>query len=556
MKGVKGMKLLTGIMSMLLIMGIAPAIVLADVPMTVSYQCNLASAGEENLTEVDMTFILYQENGTTETWQETIEDIEVTNGIVSTVLGESVSLSQSIIDSSVWIGVKINNGEVLSPKTKLTSSVYAIRAAYADRFTQGVPVFDGSNVEDGTISGEALEDNSISSDKIADNGITADDIADNAIDTKKITTNIISVDAEDITNVVKTYDLTKEDQGLVLVEGQVTVNLPVPALENKGYKFTIKKTDDGLRRPCTEGCDVSSNIVTIKCGTSVSPYNINGTYFIENRTHQIFLEYRNSFVSLVSNGEFWYIVESNPAQDIFAPVPGNYGNMEDVELKADTPVNLTWTKATDCDVRSCDTCEEELSYMPYFSKGDKLTSLEIIRESGYPCLNSWISPENSLNLITAICDTSLAPEPYQGTFKVTVVVKDQFGNLAAYCPPGDNIPPEIYPTFWASPYSNKVNLLWNKATDMIEGTGTPDEYLTYSVYYTSVETGAQACLSDLDKNDPNEGVPCNVIAANSDEKATGTWNLAVRGTNIQLLDSNGLQCTVDVVNLQPETTYY
>jgi len=561
MKGFKGMKLLTGLLSMVLIMSFGASIVLADVdvPMTVSYQCNLASSDAGELTEtVNMTFYLYAADQTTVYWTETRNGIKVINGIVSVALGEIEPLTDGIIMSSAYIGVSVNGGDVMEPKSKLTSAMYAMRAAFADQFTGGAIAFDESNLSDNIVKGSSLIDNSITSDKIADGSVTSDDIADNAINSQKITTSFISVDAEDITTAAKEYILTKEDQGLVLVQGEVTIILPDPSADNKGERFTIKKTDDGLQRAC-DGCDIETNVVTIKCGNYTD--DIRGTMFIENRTNKIHLEYKNSFVSLVSNGEFWYIVECNPLQDIFPPIPGNNGIMEEVDLKANTPVTLTWTRATDCERQNCESaCKEQLYYMPYYSKGDKLTSLEIVRDSGLACKKDWIAPDPNEETITVECDTSdtdEAEEPYTDTFKVTVVVKDKYGNFSVYCPPGDNNAPNADKFFWISPEPKLVNLLWDSADDKktIDGkeTGSEKDNLTYSVYYIAGDN--KACLDSLDKNEPNTGDPCFVVPAIQKQNVSGTWDPSARGTTIQYRKGDKEQCTVDIENLEPDTKY-
>jgi len=553
MKGVKGMKLLTGIMSIMFIIGIAPANVLAEggVPMKLSYQCNLAGSGSADLTEVEMTFILYNVAGTAQTYSET-QTVKVTNGIVSTIIGEIVDLESAVVDSSAWIGISINDGPVMEPKAKLTSAMYAIRARYADELTEDIEIVDGSNIESGTLPGSALQADSITTATIKDGSVSADDLADDAINSKKLTTQVITVTEESIEGAIDEYTLEEEDQGLILVSGDVKILLPVPSTENSGDKYTIKKIDDGLQRSC-DGCDIDSDIVTIECGTLDDPYDLSGTtYYIEGRTHQIFLEYKNAFVTLISNGKNWYIVDSAPIQDIFAPIPGDGGTMGDVDLKANSAVTLTWTKATDCDDRRCDDCDDELSYMAYFSKGEKLTSLQIIRDSGYPCFTDWKEYAGQ-DIINDVCDPPNTAEAYEGTYKVNVVVKDKFGNVAPYCPPGDNIAPEALRPFWASPFEAYVNLLWNKATDNEKGT-LQDE-LTYSVYYTKSANG-RTCLSNLIKNDPPDPdtSACAIVTHRKSQAAEGTWSAVTRGEDIQTINTNQLTC--DVLNLEKKTVYY
>ena len=550
MKGFKGMKLLKSFLSMMLILGFGSSIVIAvDVPMTVSYQCNLASSNAGELTEsskVNMTFYLYASDESTIIWSEPRNNLDVVNGIVSVVLGESGNLTEAHIDGAEYIGVSVNGGAVMEPKTKLTSAMYAIRAKYADHFTPGVPAFDDSNLSPGIISGTALAEDSITSIAIKDGSITSEDLADNAINSRKITTSFTAVSEEDITTINKDYHLTKEDQGIIFVEGAVNIILDEPGQDNIGERYTIKKIDDGLQRPCKESCKILTNVVTIKCGAHTD--NIKETMKIEGRTNEIYLEFKNSYVTLISNGLFWYIIDSNPPQDIYAPVPGNFGNMaEDIELLANTPVQLTFTKATDCDLRRCDTCEEELEYMIYYSTGDKLTSLDIIRDKGFPCKNTWFTDEEEI--IIAECDTSVAETPYTGPFKVNVVVRDKYGNMAAYCPPGDNTPPEADIDFWVNPTSSKANLLWNRASD----NKTDDDKLTYTIYYSKVES---VCVQDLDQNEPDtDPNSCNVQIPIKDAVPSGTWDSSVRGTNPQLT-SGGTQCIVDLLDLTTGTYYF
>jgi len=571
MKGFKRMKLLTGLLSMLLIMGMGSSVVLADVPTTVSYQCKLESAGED-LTQVDMVFyLLADDEDTAEAaiWTYTATDVDVINGIVSIELGKdaAVPLTEGLVASAEYIGIKVGDGAMMQPPTKLTSSMYAIRAKYADEFTQGAIAFDDSNLSDNIVAGSSLKDESVSTEKIKNGTITSEDLADGSITNEKITTLFRSVD-EDVTGPSKEYELLAGDQGLVLVEGDITIQLPTPANENKGARYTIKKVDDGITRSCSD-CEIETNIITIKCGTYSD--NIKENMCIDRRIDKVYLEYKNAFASFVSDGSNWFIVESNPPQDIYSPVPGNEGTVEDVELSPGQPVTLTWTKADDCDRRRCeDSCPDSLYYMPYFSKGEKLDSLDAVREKGISCRNEWLSFDPSQTTLTTVCDPTDAEqvaEPYNDTYKVNVVVKDKAGNLAIYCPPGDNTPPEAPASYWVNPINDKhyVNLLWDRAEDKAKEGITPTEkdQLTYSIYYVEGED-EEGCLSNLVEELPEQKVGCeHVQNPHAKVKAITDFDPGTRPATATIYKESETKATVDVGAdgendpgaLKPGTTY-
>ncbi|MBF0452504.1 MAG: hypothetical protein HQK75_17510, partial [Candidatus Magnetomorum sp.] len=279
---------------------------------------------------------------------------------------------------------------------------------------------------------------------------------------------------------------------------------------------------------------------------------LTGTKKIENRTYKVTLEYKNAHVSLVSNGEFWYITDSNPPVDIFNPVPGNNGAIGDVVLE--NPVTLTWAEATDCDRRSCDSCTKSLYYMPVYSKSasDKLKTLEDVLTTGYKCRSSWLQ-----DITTVECNTATAPDPYTGTFRVNVVVRDEAGNMSVYCPPGDNEPPVVnsqYITY--SAFKDAVNgqiiyLQWDVASS-----DNKDEVseLKYSVYYSTYDA---SCLEGLDLDEPPiPDAQCNNVTAINKQQPLTIWNPATRGDALQYKDNDADMVVVDLRNLISSTQYF
>ena len=578
MKDLKSLKLLTGLLSILLITGFGMTVASAsvDVPMKLSYQCNIAKAvaGGSALTNVStMTFFLCSDsacNTTISTLRKT--NVGVVNGIVSVVLGDSdliganpVSISNAC-QNATHLGLKINNGSLLQPVSELTTSMYAVRARYADSISEGVNLTNVTlpALPPNVIPGTAIMDNSITgSVKIAPKSITKEEIADNIFDSAKMTTHFVP-DVDD--NKV----LTSDDQGIIFVEGQTTITLPDPT-KNSGAKFTIKKTDDSIQRPCLgkPTCDIlaQTSYVSIKAGLAAG--EANKVTPIEGRTNEIHLFHKNSFVTLISDGNFWHIIGSNPPQDIFPPIPGNYGKVEnDNEIQAGANVTLSWTRANDCDLRRCDICsscpecadQQNLKYMVYYSKdAAKLTTLAAIREFGQECLPNWIEGSATEEMITATCyPADAAGDNYTKDFKLNIVVKDRYGNKGIYCSPGDNTPPEVASDrFYTSPYHGQgiISIRWSKADDTYDGSieGDDESQLRYAIYYINAdvdEAHAQDCLTNLNIAKLPTSCTFQPIVG-----PAVPINVQTDPTKIRQNPTNATECEVDIENVQAGTYY-
>jgi len=522
MKVLKGSKLLISVLSIMLTIGFGMSVATAtvEVPQTLSYQCNIASTEGTGLTQVDLTFYLYSGTEANPVTLSifNIDDADVVNNIVSvTIDGNAPASGQSLSNASqsaTLLGVSVNDGPVMQPLTKLTTSMYAVRAKYADRISENV-IIDGvifQNLDPGILDGSILKDGSVNASHIANNAITEDKLASNAFTAEHIRTNFVDKS--------QTTTLNTDDQGIIFAEGQSVINLEKPAPSNEGQKFTIKKIDDTIQRQCLESynCEINNqtNFITVKCLPESGELTC-----IENRTSELHLNYKNSYVTLISDGKYWHIIGSNPPQDIFAPIPGNFGIIEnDVDTTAGTEVTLSWTVANDCDMRRCDLCSEcdncnniFLKYMVYYVKeGQDATTLEEIRDAGEECLNAWITGPDDQSTMSAKCNPS--SKGYSGAYKVNVVVNDRYGNKAIYCSPGDNTPPKVgSQRFWTSPTegANLINLLWDQADDSWDDKYdefTPTAELRYAVYYIKADAGeeneAEAALQKINYNKPPE----------------------------------------------------
>jgi hypothetical protein len=577
MKNSKSLKLLTGLVSILLF-SVTAAFAATDVPLTLSYQCNIAKAANNTgLTEVDLQFFLCADPNCSSITLSTFEkdDVRVVNGIVSVTLEDSDlknggAGSYTIAEackSATHLGLKINNGSLLQPVSELSSSIFAVRAAVADKLSGNYDINTilAGNLPAGTIDGAAIAPNSISGTIIKDGTIQLDDLANNILDTSKITTKFTK-------DVSLNRELGSNDQGIVFVEGQTLITLPDPT-KSAGQKFTIKKTDYSIQRPCIDGptCSIlpQTNFVTIKAGLGAA--EANKVTPIEGRTNAIHLYYKNSYVTVISDGKLWHIIGSNPPQDIYPPAPGNYGKVEivnNVKIAAGANVTLSWKRASDCDLRSCDICsdcpncadQQELDYMVYYSQGAaKLTTMAAIDEIGIECLPNWITAESGDEMITASCypaDPSGAN--FNGDFKLNVVVRDRYGNKGLYCSPGDNTPPEIGTSvFYSSPNHGNgiIAFRWTLADDTYGGTITGDtiEQLRYAIYYVVAgdnEKAEDSCLQQLNIT----GLP--TCAFKVHPTAAAVPSSSEEPTAVRLSSTNSSEGEVEIHNLTAGTYFF
>lgn len=154
----------------------------SQLPMNISAQGLLTDLNQTVLPDgfYQLTFRLYSssQSGASE-WQETQQDISITSGIFSTILGSVVPLNLCF-DRPYYLGIEIDDDGELTPRIELTSSPYAFMA---------------KSVEDGAIGSTKLKDHSIGVEKIIPdvitsvNGITNDggDVALKAGDNIQIT---------------------------------------------------------------------------------------------------------------------------------------------------------------------------------------------------------------------------------------------------------------------------------------------------------------------------------------------------------------------------------
>jgi hypothetical protein len=137
------------------------------VPMTTTYQGYLENADGEPLNDtVDMTFALYDTaQGGDALWSEIHQQVEVTNGVFSLILGNTTQFDDNSLAGDRYLGVTVGNDPEMTPRQPITSAFFVMRAEVAN------------SVKAATVTTEAIVEGAVTADKIAAQTITGDKIA-------------------------------------------------------------------------------------------------------------------------------------------------------------------------------------------------------------------------------------------------------------------------------------------------------------------------------------------------------------------------------------------
>jgi hypothetical protein len=111
----------------------------AAVPQLVNYQGTLADAAGQPLHgNYSLTFRIYATvTGGTALWTET-QSVTVSSGVFHVVLGALTPLTPTVFSASErWLGIAVNAGAELAPRTRITAVPWSLRAAIADSVVGG-----------------------------------------------------------------------------------------------------------------------------------------------------------------------------------------------------------------------------------------------------------------------------------------------------------------------------------------------------------------------------------------------------------------------------------
>jgi hypothetical protein len=126
----------------------------AGAPRLINYQGVLTDSGDLPLNgSYDLTFNMYPDSmpATEALWTEDHLDVDIDGGLFNVILGGSSTLYDGLFEyPELWMGVTVNAGAEMTPRMRITSVPWALRAAIADSLASGASGSDADWVIDGT----------------------------------------------------------------------------------------------------------------------------------------------------------------------------------------------------------------------------------------------------------------------------------------------------------------------------------------------------------------------------------------------------------------------
>ena len=120
----------------------------AEVPQQLHYNGYLTNAAGEAVdcpdpiqceSPVDITFRMYgSSEGGVPVWEESYLELAVFSGSFHLVLGTINPVSADLLENPTWLAVKVNENAEMSPRQKITSAAYALRAGTSEQAVQAV----------------------------------------------------------------------------------------------------------------------------------------------------------------------------------------------------------------------------------------------------------------------------------------------------------------------------------------------------------------------------------------------------------------------------------
>lgn len=121
--------------------------VLAAAPPTLSYQGTLTDKAGNPITATrTIVFSLYNVvTGGTATWTET-QTLTVTGGRFGAVMGLTSPLDVSLLGGDTWLGIAVQGEPEMTPRQKLTSVAYAMKAQVAETVSSSDSIIPAGTV--------------------------------------------------------------------------------------------------------------------------------------------------------------------------------------------------------------------------------------------------------------------------------------------------------------------------------------------------------------------------------------------------------------------------
>ncbi len=136
----------------------APRYTIVGVPSVVGFEGFLTDGSGQPLTGLHtLAFRIYDAagpGGGTVLWDETQNGVAVTNGLYAVMLGSTRSFDSNTFNGNRWIGVTVDNGTEMNPRTRVSSVPFALNAENANKIAGGattnmISLFEGSSCPSG-----------------------------------------------------------------------------------------------------------------------------------------------------------------------------------------------------------------------------------------------------------------------------------------------------------------------------------------------------------------------------------------------------------------------
>lgn len=144
------------LLSLITVMTMLAPCVLAEIPHLINYQGRITDgSGNPMDGSYTITFRIYDDpTGGTIKWTETHNDVAVNDGLFEVVLGSVVAIGSNVLSSQPrWLGLTLDGGTELSPRTQILAVAYAYRAEHADTadYAHATGSGDSGWVDDGNV---------------------------------------------------------------------------------------------------------------------------------------------------------------------------------------------------------------------------------------------------------------------------------------------------------------------------------------------------------------------------------------------------------------------
>lgn len=145
------------VLAFFVILVLAASLCWSGIPHLINYQGMLTDDGGTALDGTyNLSFKIYgSESGSDSLWWEHHTGVTVSDGLFSVILGSISSLSYSVFNDTIrYLGISVDFGAELSPRTRLTSVSYAYRSLWSDSAAYTVVGVESDG--DWTISGDDM----------------------------------------------------------------------------------------------------------------------------------------------------------------------------------------------------------------------------------------------------------------------------------------------------------------------------------------------------------------------------------------------------------------